>query len=110
MQMPPAAYLADNERFKRLAEPKGGVLCQGGYGKVFQGYDVLLGQQVTIKRQSSEDESADSEAASYRMLKAYSHPNIIRMKRDVRLSLLGLDLYVHCHGVVLDFIVEGAGG
>ena len=80
MQMPHAAYLPDNERFIRLAEAKGGVLFQGGFGTVFQGYDALKCEQVTIKRQSLEDESAAREAATYRMLMAFEHPNIIQMK------------------------------
>ena len=36
--MPPTVWQKD-KRFKRFAETAGGVVAQGGYGKVFQGYD-----------------------------------------------------------------------
>ena len=57
------AFLPDHERFVRLAEEAGGVLGVGGFGTVFQGYDKLRGEQVTIKRQDLQDEAASREAA-----------------------------------------------
>lgn len=75
----------------RLAEAKGGVVCQGGFGHVFQGWGILKGKQVTIKRPSIGDISSAKEAASFIMLRAYSHPNIIRMKGMFCSSFLGLD-------------------
>jgi len=79
MEPPAAAYLSDNDRYTRLAESSGGVVGQGGFGTVFQGFDKLTNEQLTIKRQKIDDPAAGNEAAVFRMLKAYPHENILAM-------------------------------
>ena len=77
--MTPAFWHKDR-RFKRLGEADGGVVAQGGYGKVFQGYDELKQEMVFIKRQSSESTAATREAACFTMLEAFPHPNLLGMR------------------------------
>ena len=75
----PAAYYNKDQRFKRIAEGVDGLVGQGTFGDVFQGYDELKQETVFIKRQSTDTAQAAKEMACYNMLEAYSHPNIIRL-------------------------------
>ena len=74
-----AAFWNQNRRFKRIGEGGGGAVGHGGFGEVFQGFDELKQELVFIKRQKRETPQAASEMASYNMLEAFRHPNIIRM-------------------------------
>ena len=76
--LPPAHWHKD-KRFKRLGEGSGGVVAQGGFGDVFQGFDELRQEIVCIKRQRKNTAAAGKEVACYSMLEAFPHPNIIRM-------------------------------
>ena len=79
MEPPPAAYLPDNDRYTRLGESSGGVVGRGGFGKVFQGFDKLTNQHLTIKRQKIDDPAAGIEVAVFRTLKAFPNDNILAM-------------------------------
>ena len=74
-----AAFWNKDRRFKRIGEGGGGAVGHGGFGEVFQGFDELKQELVFIKRQKRETPQAASEMASYNMLEAFQHPNIIRM-------------------------------
>ena len=77
--MMPAALLQKDRRFKRLGESEDGLVAEGGYGKVFKGFDELRQELVFIKRQNRGCEAAAREAACFSMLEAFPHPNILRM-------------------------------
>ena len=79
MQPPAAAFLTSNERFQRIAEGNGGIVGKGGYGTVYQGFDHVLKEQCTIKRQKADEPTAVRETAFYTMMRAWPHPNILKM-------------------------------
>ena len=80
MELPAAAHLNPAQRFKRLAEgEKGAVLGQGGFGCVFQGYDVLTGEQCIVKLQRHDDQAAAKEVAAFNFFSALPHDNVLRM-------------------------------
>ena len=79
MQPHPAAYLEQRQRFFRIAERKGGVVGRGGFGTVIQGFDSLLREPCTIKRQKTDDPTAERELACFNMFHAWPHANILKM-------------------------------
>ena len=74
-----AAYLNMEERFVRIGEATDSFLSRGGFGDIFLGHDSLTRVNVVIKRQPAATPQAGREHASYNMLQAFRHPNIIRM-------------------------------
>ena len=71
-----------NSRFKRLGEAEadgGRRVGKGGYGIVFIGFDELRQERVAIKRQEADTAAAAREAATYTMLEAFPHQNLLRM-------------------------------
>ena len=86
--VPAAAYLHLDKRFQRLNETvEGGALHQGGFGKVFQAYDLLRQEFVMIKRQRTDTDAVEREVACFNMLTAFPHEKHRRHARDVGAKL-----------------------
>ena len=74
------AWWHQERRFKPLGEAEhGGQLGKGGYGTVFLAFDKLRQEQVVIKRQEADTAAAAREIASYTMLQAFPHDNLLAM-------------------------------
>ena len=53
---------------------------KGSYGKVYSSYDKLLQQHVMVKRQPlQQSELVERELLSFQTLRAFPHPNVVRM-------------------------------
>ncbi len=79
MDVPAAARLRLADRFPRLDEGHGGRVGSGTFGAVYLSVDKFTQELVAVKRQRLCTASAGNELAAYETLRAFPHPNALRM-------------------------------
>ena len=78
MELPDPARLRLAQRYVRCADNLA-VVGQGSYGVAYLAIDTLTQSTVVIKKQSMDNGRAGRELAAFHTLRAFPHPNVLRM-------------------------------